>query len=117
MKIKKGLIQDSTFIYSDPGYAKADKPWENEAKTKRSRGGTWIKKVDESHFGSKFYIIIARVYEMIGRLNTTTASRHDSKVNLLEKNEVVYRVKGYFGAKSKGYYATMKRAVKNILWE
>ena len=70
------------------------------------------KKGVEPHFGSKFYIIINRVYELIGRLKTTTASRHDSKVNLLEKNEVVYRVKGYFGAKSKGYYATMKRAVK-----
>lgn len=70
------------------------------------------KKGAESHFGSKFHIIINRVYELIRRLKTTTASLHDSKVNLLEKNEVVYRDKGYFGAKSKDYYATMKRTVK-----
>jgi IS5 family transposase len=32
-------------------------------------------------------------------------------VDLSEKNEVVYRDRGYFGAKSKGYDATIKRAV------
>jgi IS5 family transposase len=31
---------------------------------------------------------------------------------LTEENEVVYRDRGYFGAKAKGYNATMKRAVK-----
>jgi IS5 family transposase len=37
LKIKKVIIQDSTFIYSDPGHAKADKLRENEEKTKRVR--------------------------------------------------------------------------------
>jgi len=36
-KIKKGLIQDAAFIHSDPGPAKANKPRENEAKTRRSK--------------------------------------------------------------------------------
>jgi IS5 family transposase len=40
LKIKKGMIQDATFIHSDLGHAKNDKPRENEAKTKRSREGT-----------------------------------------------------------------------------
>jgi len=31
------MIQDATFIHSDPGHAKADKPRENEAKTMRNR--------------------------------------------------------------------------------
>jgi IS5 family transposase len=35
LKIKKGMIQIATFIHSDPGHAKADKPRENEAKTRR----------------------------------------------------------------------------------
>lgn len=35
LKIKRGFIQDSTFIDSDPGYAKSDKPRENEARTRR----------------------------------------------------------------------------------
>lgn len=81
--------QDSILIHSYPGYAKADKPRENEAKIRRSRRRTWIKKVDESNFGSKFHIIIARLYEIIGRLKITTSSRHDSKVNLLEKRKLL----------------------------
>ena len=40
LKIKQRMIQNATFIHSDPEHAKADKPRENEAKTKRSRNGT-----------------------------------------------------------------------------
>jgi hypothetical protein len=32
LKTKKGRIQEATFIHSNPGYAKADKLRENEAK-------------------------------------------------------------------------------------
>jgi hypothetical protein len=35
------MIQDATFIHPDPGHAKADKPRGDEAKTRRSRDGTW----------------------------------------------------------------------------
>jgi hypothetical protein len=45
LKTKKVFIQDSTFILSDPGHAKADKPRENEAETRRSKDGRWTKKV------------------------------------------------------------------------
>ena len=70
------------------------------------------KKGGKSHFGYKLHSIIDRDYELIRRFKTTTTSLHDSHVDLSEKNEVVYRDRGYFGAKSKGYDATMKRAVK-----
>ena len=43
LKIKKGMIQDATFIQSDPGHAKADTPRGDEAKTRRSKDGTWSK--------------------------------------------------------------------------
>jgi IS5 family transposase len=112
LKIKKGMIQDATFIHSDPGHAKADKPRGDEAKTRRSNDGTWAKKGGKSHFGYKLHSIIDREYELIRRFKTTTASVHDSQVDLSEENEVVYRDRGYFGAKSKGYDATMKRAVR-----
>jgi len=112
LKIKKGIIQDATFIHSDPGHAKANKPRGNEAKTRRSKDGTWTKEGGKSHFGYKLHSIIYRDYELIRRFKTTTASVHDSQVDLSEKNEVVYRDRGYFGAKSKGYDATMKRAVR-----
>ena len=55
MKIKKVIIQDSTFIHSDLGHAKVDKPLENKAK----KGGEEIKygqKVgSKPHFGYKFH--------------------------------------------------------------
>jgi transposase, IS5 family len=45
------------------------------------------------------------------------------QIDLLENNEVVYRARGYFGAKSKSYDATTKKLVKehplrirDILW-
>jgi IS5 family transposase len=40
LKIKKGMIQDATFIHSNPGHAKADKPRGKDAKTARSKDGT-----------------------------------------------------------------------------
>lgn len=112
LKIKKGMIQDATFIHSDPGHAKADKPRGDEAKTRRSSDGTWTKKGSKSHFGYKLHSIIDRDYELIRRFKTTTASVHDSQVDLSEENEVVYRDRGYFGAEAKGFAATMKKAVR-----
>src|SRR5271169_6512950 len=106
------MIQDATFIHSDPGHAKADKPRGDEAKTRRSRDGTWTKKGGKSHFGYKLHNIIDRDYELIRKFKTTTVSVHDSQVDLTEENEMVYRGRGYFGAKTKGYNATMKIAVK-----
>lgn len=49
---------------------------------------------------------------LIRDIKTTTASLHDSQVDLSEEGEVVYRDKGYFGAPTKGYDATMKRATR-----
>jgi hypothetical protein len=40
LKVKKGVIQEATFITSDPGHAKADKPRGDEAETRRSKDGT-----------------------------------------------------------------------------
>ena len=52
LKVKRGTIQDATFIEADPGSSK--KPRGEEAKTRRSRDGTWAKKGNETHFGYKF---------------------------------------------------------------
>jgi len=43
-------------------------------------------------------------------MEVTTASTHDSQVDLSEEGEVIYRGKGYFGVPAKGYDATMKRS-------
>ena len=37
LQIKQGMIQDATFIHSDPGHAKADKPRGDEASKKKQR--------------------------------------------------------------------------------
>ena len=41
LKVKKGIIQDATFIEVDPGHAQKDTPRGEEAKTRRSKDGTW----------------------------------------------------------------------------
>jgi IS5 family transposase len=50
---------------------------------------------------------------LIGELQTTTASLHDSQIDLSEEGEVVYRDKGYFGVTSLAFDAPMKRGVRN----
>ena len=39
LKVKKGVVQDTSFITADPGHAPADKPRGEEAKKRRSRDG------------------------------------------------------------------------------
>ena len=53
LHVKRGTIQDATFIEADPGSSK--KPRGNEAKTRRSPDGTWAKKGNETHFGYKLH--------------------------------------------------------------
>ena len=112
LTIRKGMIQDATFIHSDPGHEKVDTPRGKEAKTRRSRDGTWTKKGGKSHFGYKLHAILDRDYDLIRRICTTTASAHDSQIDLSEEGEIVYRDRGYQGAKCKGYNATMLRGAR-----
>ena len=113
MKIQKGVIQDATFIHAEPGHATVDTSRGGEAKTRRSKDGTWVKKAGKSHFGYKLHILIDRDYDFIRRILTTTASVHDSQVDLSIEEEVVYRDRGYQGAECKGYNATMKRGARD----
>jgi IS5 family transposase len=113
LRIKQGVVQDATFITADPGHAKADKPRGDEAKTRRSKDGTWTKKGKKSYFGYKLHTKEDTDHGLIRDLETTTASVHDSQIDLSDEGEVVYRDRGYFGAPSKGYSATMKRSVRD----
>ena len=110
LKVKKGVIQDATFITSDPGHARADKTRGDEARTRRSKDGTWAKKNSKSYFGFKLHAKSDIDYGLIRDIETTTASVHDSQVDLSEPGEVAYKDKGYSGMKSRGYDAAMKRA-------
>ena len=112
LSVKKGVVQDASFITSDPGHAKKDKPRGKEARTRRSRDGTWAKKGVKSSFGFKLHTKSDVDLGLIRDLETTTASVHDSQVDLSRPGEVVYRDKGYFGVESRGYSATMRRGVR-----
>jgi Transposase and inactivated derivatives, IS5 family len=114
LQITRGTIQDATFITSDPGHARADKPRGEEAQTRRSKEGTWSKKGNKSYFGYKLHSLIDKEYMFIRRIRTTTASLHDSQIDLSSQGQTVYRDKGYFGTQPKASMdKTMKRAVRN----
>ena len=113
LKVKQGVAQDATFITADPGHAKADKPRGEEAETRRSKDGTWAKKGSKSYFGYKLHTKLDMEHGLIRELETTTASVHDSQVDLSKKGEVVYRDRGYHGAVARGYSATMKRGARD----
>ena len=112
LKVKKGVIQDATFITADPGHTKADEPRGDDSKTRRSKDGTWTKKGDKSHFGYKLHTKSDTEYQLIREQETTTASVHDSQIDLSEPGEVSYRDRGYSGAKSRGYDAAMKKGAR-----
>ncbi len=113
-QIKRGVIQDASFITSDPGHARADKPRGEAAKTRRSKDGTWVKKGNKSYFGFKLYTIVDKESQIIRRFDTSTASLHDSQIDLSKSGETVYRDRGYFGVRTEASIdKTMKKASRN----
>jgi len=109
--IKKGVAQDATIITADPGQT-ASKSRGKDAKTRRSRDGKWNKRKKGSKFGYKVHSKIDTDHGLIRELEITSANVHDNKVDLTKPGEVGYKDKAYFGAKTKGYDGTMKRAVR-----
>jgi IS5 family transposase len=107
------VVQDATFITADSGHAKADAPRGDKAETRRSRDGSWTKKGSKSFFGYKLHSKVDIELGLIRDLETTTASVHDSQVDLSDEGEVVYRDRGYQGAKSRGYSAKMRRGARD----
>jgi IS5 family transposase len=110
--VKKGVIQDATFITSDPGHARSDEPRGKDAKTRRSKDGEWAKKGSKSYFGYKGHIKTDVENNFIWKVETTAANVHDSQIDLANEGEVRYGDKGYHGGKTKGYDASMKRAAR-----
>jgi len=101
-------------ITSEPGHAHADTPRGDQAKTRRSHDGTRTKKGSKSYFGYKLHILQDKDHQRIRRITTTTASLHDSRIDLSKKGETVYRDKGYFGVRPKASMdKTTHRAARN----
>ena len=97
VETREAVAQDAPFITADPGHAPADTPRGVEALTRRSRDGTWTKKLNRSYFGFKLSVKTDLRYGLIRAFRATTASVHDSQVDLSRRGEAVYRDKGYFG--------------------
>ncbi len=112
LKVKKGVVQDASFITADPGHARLDKPRGDEAKTRRGRDGSWSVKCGKSYYGYKLHMKMDLGHGLIRELEASTASVHDSRVDLSLPGEVVYRDKGYQGVEPRGWDATMRRGAR-----
>ncbi len=70
------------------------------------------KKGQQILFGYKGHILVDTDYHLIRKIETTTASLHDSQVDLGINGLPRYADKGYSGSKTQGYDAAMKKAAR-----
>jgi len=111
LKVKKGVIQDATFVTADPGMTRSGLEGRgDEAKTSRSKDGTWAKKGKKSSFGFKLHTKVRRGSKIIEGLDVTPANIHDGDVDLATPDDIMYRDKGYTGKQTVAIGdGTMKR--------
>lgn len=125
--IKKGVIQDATFIEAELGRKrhykekKAEKKGEKIEYTEKQKqhidkDGTFSVKHGQVHFGYKNHTKLDVAHTLIRKYKVTTASLHDGEIDLVENgDDIAYRDKGYHG---KTLHAknvkdkTMKRAAR-----
>lgn len=127
-KVKKGVIQDASFIDADVGrkrYWKEKKAKEEGKKIKYTkkqlshidRDGSFAVKNGQVHYGYKDHTKLDVDNHLIRDYDVTTASEHDGNIDLVEEGDnVAYRDKGYFGKQLKAKNVndkTMKRATKS----
>jgi len=111
LKVTKGVIQDATFIAADQGRKrkaeekKLEKAGQKPVYTSKQLAhmdldGTYAVKHGQVYYGYKTHIKIDVGYQLIREFEVTTASLHDSQVDLIHCTDgVAYRDKGYFGVK------------------
>ena len=110
LRVRKGVAQDASFIEADPG--PSGKPRGDGAVTRRSRDGDWAKRLKGSVFGYKLLVKTDLGFGLVRAVAVTSASVHDSRVDLSLPGEVLYKDKGYFGVEPRGWDATMRRGVR-----
>lgn len=110
----EGKVQDATFIVAPPG--KTNSGMENRGRdspTTRNEDGSWTQKNGKSFFGYKEHVKTDLETGIIEELALTTAKVHDAQIDLMKEEDVAYRDKGYFGAKTRAKGdATMNRRVR-----
>lgn len=119
--VKKGVIQDATFVEADLGkkrYYKEKKAKEKGEKIEYTekqkrhidKDGTFAIKNNQVHYGYKSHTKVDKDEQFIRKYEVTTASVHDGDIDLANKEDVVYRDRGYTGkgTRAKGN-ASMQR--------
>lgn len=107
--IKKGVIQDASFIEADLGRKRhyKEKKAEKEGTTieytpkqlaHMDKDGTFSIKHGQVHYGYKDHVKLDVDHHLIREIEVTTASLHDAKIDLVEQEDIAaYRDKGYVG--------------------
>src|SRR3989338_2624266 len=126
-KVKKGVIQDASFIEADAGRKriqkekkakKEGKEIEYSEKQKRhiDSDGTFAVKNNQVHYGYKNHTKLDVDNHLIRDYDVSTASLHDAEIDLIKEGDNrAYRDKGYFGKMLKAENVedkTMKRGTK-----
>lgn len=112
-EIKKGVIQDASFIEADLGRKRYQKEkaakkngekieYTEKQKQHIDKDGSFSVKQEQVHYGYKRHIKIDVGNHLIRELEVTTASLHDGEIDLVKTGDITaYRDKGYFGKKLK----------------
>ena len=127
-QITKGVIQDASIIKADVGKKREyfERKAEKEGKTVEysekqkshiDKDGSYTVKNNQVDFGYKIHQKCDSDFQFIREIITTTASLHDSQIDLSKKtDQKIFRDKGYAGAKlnhSSVKDFTMKKAYRN----
>src|SRR3989338_6855092 len=126
-QIRKGVIQDASFIEADLGRKRYYKEKQAEKKGEKieysekqeqhiDRDSSFSVKNGQVHHGYKSHIKLDVGNHLIREAEVTTASIHDGDIDLVKKGDgAAYRDKGYFGKKISAKCVedkTMKRATR-----
>ena len=115
VEIEQGVIQDAKVIQAAKGKDASLNHRGREAKTSRSKDGTWTKKHGNWEFGYKLHTKVESKSKLITEMAVTTARVHDSKVDLTNPDEIAYRDKAYCAQKCKAKgNAAMKKGNLSI---
>lgn len=129
--IKKGVIQDATFIESDLGkkrYSEEkrakkkgyDINYTDKQKQHIDKDATFAIKNNQIHFGYKNHMKCDIEYLLVRSIEVTPANIHDNNIDLTEEDDIaMYRDRGYCGTTLKFTNVndrTMIRKDKNKDW-
>jgi IS5 family transposase len=107
------VMQDASFFETDSGHQKVSFPRGKEAKTRRSKDGTFAKKGKKTFFGYKIHTMMDLKSNVIYDYKVTTASLHDININLTKEEEVDYKDRGYSKKEFHQYNGVMTKSSRN----